>query len=247
MKILGLIPARYASTRFPAKPLVNIAGKTMIQRVYEQALKSQLLRKVVVATDHPEILHHVKQFGGDACMTQENHVSGTDRCYEAMKLQGESYDYVINIQGDEPFIQPEQIDLLGGLLNGMTEIATLIKAIDNEDQLFNSNVVKAVISKGGDALYFSRSTIPHIRNTPEGEWMKKHKFFKHIGMYAYRADILEQLTKLPVSSLERAESLEQLRWLENGFKISTAETTIETIGIDTPEDLQHALSHRLHT
>jgi 3-deoxy-manno-octulosonate cytidylyltransferase (CMP-KDO synthetase) len=247
MKILGLIPARYASTRFPAKPLVNIAGKTMIQRVYEQALKSQLLRKVVVATDHLEILHHVKQFGGDACMTQENHVSGTDRCYEAMKLQGESYDYVINIQGDEPFIQPEQIDLLGGLLNGMTEIATLIKAIDNADQLFNSNVVKAVISKGGDALYFSRSTIPHIRNTSESEWMKKHKFFKHIGMYAYRADILEQLTKLPVSSLERAESLEQLRWLENGFKISTAETTIETIGIDTPEDLQHALSHRLHT
>jgi 3-deoxy-manno-octulosonate cytidylyltransferase (CMP-KDO synthetase) len=242
MKVLGLIPARYASTRFPAKPLADIAGKSMIQRVYEQAKKSHMLRKVVVATDHLGIFQHVKDFGGDVCMTKESHVSGTDRCYEAMKLQHESYDYVINIQGDEPFIQPEQIDLLGSLLNGMTEIATLIKRIDNAEQLFNSNVVKAVINKGGDALYFSRSTIPHIRNTPESEWMKKHKFFKHIGMYAYRADVLEQLTKIPVSPLERAESLEQLRWLENGFKISTAETSIETIGIDTPEDLHHALS-----
>ena len=243
MKILGLIPARYASTRFPAKPLADIAGKSMIQRVYGQAQKSKTLNKVVVATDHAEIFKHVEQFGGAVCMTKESHVSGTDRCYEAMTQQEEQYDYVINIQGDEPFIRPEQIDLLGELLNGVTEIATLIKLIENADQLFNPNVVKAVVNKYGEALYFSRSTIPHIRNTPDSDWMIKHRFFKHIGMYAYRSDILEQLTKLPVSSLESAESLEQLRWLENGFNISTAETSIETIGIDTPADLQHALSH----
>lgn len=246
MKILGLIPARYASTRFPAKPLAYIAGKSMIQRVYEQAQKSKTFNKVVVATDHPEIYKHVEQFGGAVCMTKESHVSGTDRCYEAMTQQPERYDYVINIQGDEPFIQPAQIDLLGGLLNGVTEIATLIKLIENPDQLFNPNVVKAVVNKYGEALYFSRSTIPHIRNTPDADWMKKHRFFKHIGMYAYRSDILEQLTKLPVSSLESAESLEQLRWLENGFNISTAETSVETIGIDTPDDLRHALSQNAH-
>jgi 3-deoxy-manno-octulosonate cytidylyltransferase (CMP-KDO synthetase) len=218
----------------------------MIQRVYEQAQKSKTLDKVVVATDHPEIFRHVEQFGGAVCMTKESHVSGTDRCYEAMSQQPERYDYVINIQGDEPFIQPQQIDLLGELLNGVTEIATLIKLIENADQLFNPNVVKAVVNKFGEALYFSRSTIPHIRNTSESEWMKKHRFFKHIGMYAYRADILEQLTKIPVSSLESAESLEQLRWLENGFNISTSETSIETIGIDTPQDLHHALSLNPH-
>jgi len=242
MKILGLIPARYASSRFPAKPLADIAGKSMIQRVYEQARKSSSLSKVVVATDHIDIYNHVRLFGGDVCMTRESHVSGTDRCYEALTLQPEKYDYVINIQGDEPFIQPGQIDLLASRLNGITEIATLIKPIDNPAQLFNPNVVKAVVSKAGEALYFSRSTIPHIRNTAESEWMKKHTFYKHIGMYAYRSDILEQLTRLPVSSLESAESLEQLRWLENGFTIAVAETIIETLGIDTPEDLTLALA-----
>jgi 3-deoxy-manno-octulosonate cytidylyltransferase (CMP-KDO synthetase) len=242
MKILGIIPARYASTRFPAKPLADIAGKSMIRRVYEQAKKSSSLARVIVATDNAEIYDHVKEFHGEVCMTKESHVSGTDRCFEALQQQQVNYDYVINIQGDEPFIQPAQIDLLASRLNGMTEIATLCKAIDQSQQLFNSNVVKIVMSKSGDALYFSRSTIPHIRNTPENDWMKKHKFFKHIGMYAYRSDILEQLTKIPVSTLESAESLEQLRWLENGFKISVAETTTETIGIDTPEDLQHALT-----
>jgi 3-deoxy-manno-octulosonate cytidylyltransferase (CMP-KDO synthetase) len=243
MKILGLIPARYASTRFPAKPLVDIGGKSMIRRVYEQALQSNQLHKVVVATDHPEIFEHVKKFNGRVCFTKESHVSGTDRCYEALTLQEERFDYVINIQGDEPFIKPEQIDLLAAKLNGMTEIATLVKAIDRPEQLFNSNIVKVVLSKSSDALYFSRSTIPHIRNTDESLWMKKHTFYKHIGMYAYRTDILEQLTKIEVSSLERAESLEQLRWLENGFKITVAETSLETIGIDTPDDLKHALNY----
>ena len=243
MKILGIIPARYASTRFPAKPLVDIAGKSMIQRVYEQVKKSSKISNAVVATDHAEIFDHVKKFGGEVCMTKESHVSGTDRCYEALTLQKASYDYVINIQGDEPFIQPDQINLLASRLDGKTEIATLVKAIDNPEPLFNPNVVKAVVSAKNEALYFSRSTIPHIRNTNESDWLSKHTFYKHIGMYAYRTDILEQLTKLPVSSLEKAESLEQLRWLENGFRISVAETKTETIGIDTPEDLKLALKN----
>ena len=243
MKIIGLIPSRYASTRFHAKPLVDINGKSMIQRVYEQAGKSKSLSKVVVATDHREIFDHVKSFGGLVSMTKESHVSGTDRCYEALTQQPEKFDYVINIQGDEPFIQPAQIDLLASQLNGITEIATLVKAIKTREELFNANLVKAVFNKGHEALYFSRSPIPHIRNTPEDVWLSKHTFYKHIGMYGYRADILEELTKLPVSSLEKAESLEQLRWLENGFKITIAETLTETFGIDTPDDLKKAIDH----
>jgi 3-deoxy-manno-octulosonate cytidylyltransferase (CMP-KDO synthetase) len=243
MKIIGLIPSRYASTRFHAKPLVDIKGKSMIQRVYEQVSKAQSVSKVVVATDHREIFDHVLAFGGDVCMTRESHVSGTDRCYEALKQQTEKFDYVINIQGDEPFIQPAQIDLLASKLNGVTEIATLVKALTTKEELFNPNLVKAVVSKNHEALYFSRSAIPHIRNTPDEAWLSKHTFYKHIGMYGYRSDILEQLTKLPVSSLEKAESLEQLRWLENGFKVSIAETMTETFGIDTPDDLEKAIQH----
>lgn len=241
MKILGLIPSRYGSTRFHAKPLVDIQGKSMIQRVYDQVKKSKTINKVVVATDHMDIFDHVRSFGGEVCMTKENHVSGTDRCFEALSLQAENYDYVINVQGDEPFIQPDQIDLLTSKLDGQTEIATLTKALQSREELFNSNLVKVVFNKKMDALYFSRSPIPHIRNVPETEWLTKHTFYKHIGMYAYRTDILEKLTTLPVSSLEKAESLEQLRWLENGFKISIAETLTETIGIDTPADLQKAI------
>lgn len=243
MKILGLIPSRYASTRFHAKSLVDIKGKSMIQRVYEQAKKSVSLNKVVVATDHIEIFNHVKNFGGEVCMTKENHVSGTDRCFEAFSLQRENFDYVINVQGDEPFIQPEQINLLASTLDGKTEIATLGKRIENQEELFNPNLVKVVFSLHGEALYFSRSAIPHIRNKDHSVWLSSHKFFKHIGMYAYRTDILEQLTRLPVSSLEKAESLEQLRWLENGFKIRVVETFTETFGIDTPDDLNKAMEH----
>jgi 3-deoxy-manno-octulosonate cytidylyltransferase (CMP-KDO synthetase) len=243
MKILGLIPSRYASTRFHAKSLVDINGKSMIQRVYEQAKKSRFINKVVVATDHKEIFDHVKSFRGEVCMTRENHVSGTDRCFEALGLQQEKFDYVINVQGDEPFIQPEQIDLLASILDGKTEIATLAKSIEKEEELFNSNLVKVVFDLNKEALYFSRSAIPHIRNTEQTEWLRRHKFFKHIGMYAYRTDILEKLTRLPVSSLEKAESLEQLRWLENGFNISVVETLTETFGIDTPDDLMKAMEH----
>ena len=176
-------------------------------------------------------------------MTKESHVSGTDRCFEALTNQHGSFDYVVNVQGDEPFIQPEQIDLLGKKLDGSTEIATLVKSIQDADQLFNPNVVKAVISKQMEALYFSRSPIPHLRNIPEAEWLSHHTFYKHIGMYAYRSDILEKITGLPTGILEKAESLEQLRWLENGFRIGVQETTTETIGIDTPADLENAMRH----
>jgi 3-deoxy-manno-octulosonate cytidylyltransferase (CMP-KDO synthetase) len=241
MRILGVIPARYASTRFPAKPLIDIGGKSMIQRVYEQVKKCENVTNVVIATDNEKISNHVRSFHGQVCMTKESHVSGTDRTYEALSMQEKEYDYVINIQGDEPFIQPEQISLLASLLDGKTEIATLVKRIDNAETLFNSNVVKAVMNEKGEALYFSRSTIPHLRNVPQELWLENHHFFKHIGMYAYRSDILRAITELKVGILEKAESLEQLRWLENGYKIKVTETKTESLGIDTPEDLQKAL------
>lgn len=241
MRILGVIPARYASTRFPGKPLVEIAGQSMIERVYRQVKKSNSITKVIVATDHPKIVEHVKSFGGDVCMTSETHASGTDRCFEVLKKETDPFEYVINIQGDEPFISPNQIDQLASILDGETELATLSKKIENKEQLFNSNVVKIVVSKDSKALYFSRSPIPHIRNTAQELWLSHHTFYKHIGMYAYRTDILEMITTLPISTLEKAESLEQLRWLENGFSIKVAVTTEETIGIDTPDDLEKAI------
>jgi 3-deoxy-manno-octulosonate cytidylyltransferase (CMP-KDO synthetase) len=235
-RILGIIPARYASTRFPAKPLAEIAGKSMIQWVYTQSSRSSFLNKVVVATDDQRIFDHVRSFGANAVMTSADHVSGTDRCFEALTRQQEKYDYVINIQGDEPFISPAQIDLLAKLLDGNTQLATLAKKIVGTEALNNPNVVKVVRNIHDEALYFSRSTIPYIRNAGN------HTHFKHIGMYGYRADVLEKITRLPVSHLEKAESLEQLRWLENGFKIKVAETEEETIGVDTPEDLDKAIA-----
>lgn len=243
MKILGVIPARYASTRFPAKPLIDLAGQSMIERVYRQAKKAKTLSSVVVATDHTKIYDHVKSFGGEVVMTAESHVSGTDRAREAAEALSTAFDYVINIQGDEPFIAPEQIDLVGSLLDEQTELATLVKRIDSAEQLFNPNVVKAVMSAHHQAIYFSRSPIPHVRNLKNEEWLSAGVFYKHIGMYAYRMDVLKKITTLPPSSLEKSESLEQLRWLENGFKIKVAETTLETIGIDTPEDLEKAIHY----
>lgn len=243
MSILGIIPARHASTRFPAKPLADLGGKSMIRRVYEQAKKSKSLSKVVVATDHEEIYNHVIDFGGEVCMTSSHHASGTDRCYEVLSKETSSFDYVINIQGDEPFIAPEQIDLLASLLDGKTKLATLIKKIDSVEQLRNPNLVKVVINKDQEALYFSRSMIPYFRNQEQSEWVTHHPYYKHIGLYAYRNDVLEKITRLEISSLEKAESLEQLRWLENGYAIKVKETSIETMGIDTPEDLQNALKY----
>lgn len=243
MKIVGIIPARYGSSRFPAKALAEIKGKPMVQWVWEKAKACTALQEVVVATDHPEIARAVENAGGKAVMTSDQHQSGTDRCYEALTQLAGSYDYVINIQGDEPFIDPAQISTLASLLNGQTELATLMKRIKDHETLFNPNVVKVVVSQKGHALYFSRSPIPHLRNTPEADWPEKGAFYKHIGIYAYRTDVLAQITQLPLSSLEQSESLEQLRWLQNGYHIQLAETRMETIGIDTPEDLQKALKY----
>lgn len=247
MKIIGIIPARYGSSRFPAKALANIQGKPMVQWVWEKAKACPALQEVVVATDHPEIYAAVEKAGGRACMTSEQHQSGTDRCYEVLSKQTESYDYVINIQGDEPFIAPGQISLLASLLNGQTELATLRKRINDTETVFNSNVVKVVSNQQSQALYFSRSPIPHIRSTPEEGWLAKHAFYKHIGIYGYRADVLSRITQIPPSSLEEAEALEQLRWLQNGFRIQIAETEFESLGIDTPEDLQKALRYLAQT
>lgn len=238
MKTLGIIPARFASTRFPGKPLALIGGKTMIERVYAQCQKSSLT-DIIVATDDERIYDHVKSFG-QVIMTSTHHQSGTDRCQEVIEKLPKTYDYVINIQGDEPFIDPAQINLLYSLLNGETEIATLIKKIENPEHLFNSNVVKVVKGVTNQALYFSRSPIPFVRGKSEKDWLFNQTFYKHIGLYAYRTDVLKRISALKPSALEKAESLEQLRWLENGYSILTAETEIETFGIDSPEDLEAA-------
>ncbi|NVM62865.1 3-deoxy-manno-octulosonate cytidylyltransferase (CMP-KDO synthetase) [Mucilaginibacter sp. SG538B] len=238
MKILGIIPARYASSRFPGKPLVDIGGKTMIQRVYEQAKKCRSLSEVVVATDDDRIFNHVNGFGGVAVMTGANHQSGTDRCAEVARLHP-GYDVIINIQGDEPFIDPEQITKLTACFNDPeTQLATLIKRILTEQELHNTNAPKVVINKLSEAIYFSRATLPHIRGQEPENWLEFHTFFKHIGIYGYRADILQEVTKLPVSPLEKAESLEQLRWIDNGYRIKVAETELETHAVDVPEDLE---------
>ena len=240
LRFVGIIPARYASTRFPGKPLVNIGGKTMIQRVYEQVSKA--LTDVYVATDDQRIFDVVIAFGGKAIMTSDQHKSGTDRCYEAFLKLEEHFDVVINIQGDEPFIQPEQIiELQKCFDEPETEIATLAKVFtekDDFDALNNPNSPKLVINKRNEALYFSRSVIPYIRGAEMKDWISLHTYYKHVGIYAYRADILCELTLLEQSSLEIAESLEQLRWLENGFRIKVGFTDVETVGIDTPEDLE---------
>jgi len=236
-KIIGIIPARYASTRFPGKPLVDIAGKSMIQRVYEQASKAKSLSKVVVATDDARIADEVKRFGGEFIFTSSNHQSGTDRCAEVIE-QLPGYDIVINIQGDEPFIEPAQIELLTSCFTEeKVQLATLIKSIHSQESVYNPNSPKVVIDVNGRAMYFSRSPIPFIRNGEPGVWAEKHQFYKHIGIYGYRTESLKAITKLPPSSLEIAESLEQLRWIENGFYIQTKVTDLETVAIDTPEDL----------
>jgi len=237
MNILGIIPARYASTRFPGKPLVDISGKTMIQRVYEQAKKCSSFADVVVATDDDRIFDHVLGFDGKAVMTSTEHQSGTDRCAEVASKYPE-YDIIINIQGDEPYIDPEQITKLAACFNDPgTQIATLVKKIHSVEELHNANSPKVLINKLSEAIYFSRSPLPHIRGQEPQNWLNYYTYFKHIGIYGYRADILQQITKLPVSTLEKAESLEQLRWIENGYKIKVAETELETVAVDTPEDL----------
>jgi 3-deoxy-manno-octulosonate cytidylyltransferase (CMP-KDO synthetase) len=241
MKILGIIPARYASTRFPAKALVDIYGKSMVQRVYEQSKKCLALNEVVVATDDARILDHVEGFGGKVIMTSEKHQSGTDRCAEvAASLP--AFDVVINIQGDEPFIDPEQIAKVAALFTDKnTALATLVKKIELLEELQNTNTPKVVLNNLSEAIYFSRSIVPHIRGQEIENWLQNHTFYKHIGIYGYRSAVLQQITKLPVSTLEKAESLEQLRWIENGYRIKVAETEIETLAVDTPADLENIL------
>ena len=238
MNILGIIPARFASTRFPGKPLVDIAGQSMIQRVYEQCEKSELLTHVMVATDDRRIQDHVVGFGGNVAITSSHHQSGTDRCAEIAHAHLD-YDVYINIQGDEPFIDPEQIDLVCKCFEKPNhQIATLIKKINSVEELNNPNSPKVVINIHQRAIYFSRATIPFFKGEKVEEWLDQHTYYKHIGIYGYRKQTLFEITKLPISSLEKAESLEQLRWIENGYHIQTAITDKESQAIDTPEDLQ---------
>lgn len=241
--IIGIIPSRYSSTRFPGKALCDINGKSMVQRVYEQSKKSVALDKVIVATDDQRIFDHVLSFGGEAVMTSSDHPSGTDRCREALQQLKESYEYVINIQGDEPFIDPQQIDeLAAALKDGNAELATQMIPVNSSEMLFDKGEVKIVLNTNSEALYFSRMVIPFIKGVDEKEWHLHHAYYRHVGLYAYRHDILEKITKLPVSSLEKAESLEQLRWLENGYKIKCVVTTFESHCVDTPEDLERLLT-----
>jgi 3-deoxy-manno-octulosonate cytidylyltransferase (CMP-KDO synthetase) len=235
MKVLGIIPSRYESSRYPGKPLVDILGKSMIQRVYEQASKSSLITDLVVATDDQRIFDHVKDFGGEVVMTSEHHQNGTERCGEVIKYYSD-IDVVINIQGDEPLIQPQQLDVLLELFaddGADVEIGTLVKSLNDKAQLNNPNRIKVVLDADKNALYFSRSPIPYRK---EGG-----QFYKHIGIYAWRLEVLKEILELESTELEKIESLEQLRWLYNGYSIRTAETNIETPNVDTPDDLEKVI------
>lgn len=239
MKFMAIIPARYASTRYPGKPLAILGGKTVIQRVYEQV--KSVLDDVYVATDDDRIYNTVTDFGGKAVMTRADHKSGTDRIEEAAEKIGLDADVIINVQGDEPFIQPSQIKTLMQLFDAPeTQIGTLGKPFESIDAVENPNSPKIVTDNRGFALYFSRSVIPYIRGKERDSWFGEYPFLKHLGVYAYRREVLAEVTKLPMSSLEKAESLEQLRWLQNGYRIRVGLTDIETVGIDTPEDLTRA-------
>lgn len=242
MKFIAIIPARYASTRFPAKPLAMLGGKPVIRRVYEQV--AGVLDDAVVATDDRRIYDAVEAFGGKVVMTSTEHRSGTDRCWEAYLKQNLKYDVVVNVQGDEPFIRASQLETLKRCFDDpATDIATLVKPFTEADGLAaleNPNSPKVVLDARSRAIYFSRSVIPYLRGVERTEWLARHTFYKHIGLYAFRTEVLRAVTSLPPSPLEKAESLEQLRWLENGYKIGVGITDVETIGIDTPEDLKKA-------
>ncbi len=241
MNTLGLIPARYASTRFPGKPLALIAGRPMIQWVYQRA--SEVFDHTYVATDDERIANAVKEFGGKVVMTSNTHQSGTDRCAEALStveaLTSIKFDVVVNIQGDEPFIQAQQLGKVSNCFSDSTvQIATLVKAFGTNEDIFNPNSPKVITDINNNAIYFSRSVIPFVRGKEKEDWKYNRKFLKHIGLYAYRADTLREITQLPQSSLELSESLEQLRWIENGYRIRVVETNLETLAVDTPEDLE---------
>lgn len=244
MATLGIIPARYASTRFPGKPLVDISGKTMIQRVYEQACSASSLDKVVIATDDERIIAEVKRFGGEYAMTRNDHQSGTDRCAEVAETC-KGFEVIINIQGDEPYIDPVQIDLLSScFIDPTVRLATLVKKIGDQEELFNPNIPKVILNTKAEAIYFSRHPIPFLRNQEQKNWHKAHQFYKHIGIYGYTIETLLEIKNLRPSALEIAESLEQLRWIENGYKIQTKVTQVESIAVDTPSDLEKIIRVR---
>lgn len=239
MKFIGIIPARYASTRFPGKPLAILGGKPVIQRVYEQVVN--VLGEAYVATDDERIFNAVEAFGGRAVMTRNDHKSGTDRIEEAAQKLNTDADVIINVQGDEPFIQKSQLETVKHLFDDpQTQIATLGKPFESMEAVENPNSPKIVCDVNGYAMYFSRSVIPYVRGKEQQEWLQHFPFLKHIGLYAYRRNVLAEITKLPQSSLELAESLEQLRWLQNGYRIKVGLTDVETVGIDSPEDLERA-------
>ncbi len=245
MHFLAIIPARYASSRFPGKPLADIDGKPMIQRVYERV--SEYYKHCCVATDDERIERAVRGFGGKVVMTSDKHRSGTDRCAEALghfeKESGLKFDVVVNVQGDEPFVSEEHlVKIKTAFEDKETQIATLVKRFSKKEDIFNPNSPKVILSKDGFALYFSRAAVPYLRNVPQqSDWQSQYVYFKHIGLYAYRCDVLREITLLPMGELEKAESLEQLRWIENGYRIKAIETVAENIAVDTPEDLQAVL------
>lgn len=239
MKFIGIIPARYASTRFPGKPLALLGGKPVIQHVYEKV--ATMLEAAYVATDDERIYDVVKSFGGQVVMTRTDHKSGTDRIEEAIEKIGGEWDVVVNVQGDEPFVAKSQLDTICHCFDDpTTQIATLGKPFESMEAVQNPNSPKIVVDNMGFAMYFSRSVIPYVRGKEKSSWLTHYPFLKHLGIYAYRKDVLRQVTQLPQSSLEIAESLEQLRWLQNGFKIKVGTTDVETVGIDTPQDLERA-------
>lgn len=239
MKVLGVIPSRYASSRFPGKPLIDIDGKTMIQRVYEQASKANALSSVIVATDDQKIFDHVKNFGGEVIMTSSAHETGTERCAEVLQKMTTNFDVIINIQGDEPFIDPEQINQVATCFkDDQTQIATLAKKITTNEELFNPNRPKVHLNDDSFAIMFSRNAIPTIEGVDQNKWLEHHTYYKHIGIYGYKTETLEYICKLMPTELEKKERLEQLRWLENNITIKVGITTSEAIAIDTPEDLE---------
>ena len=239
MKFIGIIPARYASTRFPGKPLALLGGKPVIQHVYEKV--AAVLEAAYVATDDERIYDVVKSFGGQVVMTRTDHKSGTDRIEEAIEKIGGEWDVVVNVQGDEPFVAKNQLDTICHCFDDpTTQISTLGKPFESMEAVQNPNSPKIVVDNMGFAMYFSRSVIPYVRGKEMSSWLTHYPFLKHLGIYAYRKDVLRQVTQLPQSSLEIAESLEQLRWLQNGFKIKVGTTDVETVGIDTPQDLERA-------
>jgi len=242
MKILGVIPSRFGSTRFPGKPLVEIKGKSMIQRVYEQCMKAKNFEKIIVATDNQRIFNHVESFGGAVVMTSPKHSTGTDRCAEVLEKYSDKCDVVVNIQGDEPLIEPGQLDLIASAFEREScQISTLVKKINTQEILFDHSKVKVVRDVMGRALYFSRAAIP-FQSKDQGSWLDYHTYWNHIGIYAYKAEVLRKISALDPSALEEAESLEQLRWLEAGYTIDTLETNHNSISVDIPKDIDRVIA-----